>query len=243
MFPPLWQIRMPVGMMNFPIYWKIKHVPNHQPENLLRWWFMHHHSHIHTHTKKNDPAMNQSFTTPTPFMSCMSQHVPSTLSGPCGKCPSCSFRTANCCGWCPINATQLTWWVAFTLQIHRNPTETNKQKLGKNYIYIHIYIYTYIYIYVETIGCFKFSTARVPAFYDVLLFLQDDSATCFRRRPLETSFDSQLCLEKCTGTDPVKGSHLVACFGTPTRTKSYLPETNLRISHSHFFVVPSSKFT
>ena len=144
MFPPLWQIRMPVGMMNFPIYWKIKHVPNHQPENLLRWWFMHHHSHIHTHTKKNDPAMNQSFTTPTPFMSCMSQHVPSTLSGPCGKCPSCSFRTANCCGWCPINATQLTWWVAFTLQIHRNPTETNKQKLGKNYIYIHIYIYIYI---------------------------------------------------------------------------------------------------
>ena len=29
--PPLWKIWKSIGMMKFPIYGKIKHVPNHQP--------------------------------------------------------------------------------------------------------------------------------------------------------------------------------------------------------------------
>ena len=31
--PPLWKIWTSIGMMRFPIYGKIKHVPNHQPDN------------------------------------------------------------------------------------------------------------------------------------------------------------------------------------------------------------------
>ena len=33
--PPLWKIWKSIGMMNFPIYGKIKNVPNHQPACLI----------------------------------------------------------------------------------------------------------------------------------------------------------------------------------------------------------------
>ena len=34
--PPLWKIGKSIGMMTFPIYGKIKNVPNHQPDK--EWW-------------------------------------------------------------------------------------------------------------------------------------------------------------------------------------------------------------
>ena len=35
---PLKHMTSSVGMMTFPIYWKIKHVPNHQPDNKSGAW-------------------------------------------------------------------------------------------------------------------------------------------------------------------------------------------------------------
>ena len=40
--PPLWKIWTSIGMMRFPIYGNIKHVPNHQPVGIFRrleWFF------------------------------------------------------------------------------------------------------------------------------------------------------------------------------------------------------------
>ena len=35
--PPLWKIGTSIGMMRFPIYGKIKNVPNHQPVQHIPW--------------------------------------------------------------------------------------------------------------------------------------------------------------------------------------------------------------